>query len=114
MGDRVERMRKDPHGSCVGDLYGCSRGSGRQRHMARERGHMRTWHVCSQHGQSRALLWKVGLSCSYTVVTLAGRGSVSRHTAPASPAASTSQPFEAAFDEGVACSPGRVIREGVY
>lgn len=109
----MERMRKGPHGSCVGDLYGCSGGSGRQRHVARERGHMRTRHVCSQRGQSRALLWKVGLSCSYTVVTMAGRGSVSRHTAPASPAASTSQPLEVALDEGVACSPGRVIREGV-
>lgn len=83
--------------------------------MARERGLMRTWHVCSQHGPVTCASLESG---SFLQLHGSDRGRQrireQAHSAPASPAVSTSQPLEVALDEGFAYFPGRVIRQGVY
>lgn len=83
--------------------------------MARECGHMRTWHVCSQHEPVMCASLESG-SFLQLHGSDHGRQRISEqaHSAPASRAASASQALEVALDEGFPCFPGRVIREGFY
>lgn len=81
--------------------------------MARERGHMRTWHVCSQHGPVTCASLESG-SFLQLHGSDQGRQRICEqaHSEPASLAASTFSALEVTLDEGFSCFPGRVIRGG--